>query len=70
MLHKVIEIIDYLAVKEVDYAVGVSGVLMRVCHHYYSRTFGMQFILNGHDFGSVGRIEVAGRFVCKDQSRP
>ena len=70
MSHKIIEILDYLTIEQVNYTFGMSGVFVRVCHHDYCSSVRVQFVKNRHYFGSVGRIKITGRLVGQDKSRP
>ena len=59
----------HLSVEEVDYAVGIVGVVLRVCHHDDCCALAMQFGKQVHHLTSVVGVEVAGRLVGKDNLR-
>lgn len=63
-----LELVGYdLAVKEVEYAVGIEGVTLVVGNHDDGGSFLMELFEEFHHFPAIGRVEVASRFVSKDE---
>ena len=62
-------LIDDLSVEKIEDSVSVDSIVLRVCHHDDSRSFGIQLTEQFHYFETVLGVEVAGRLVGQNQFR-
>ena len=66
-LQFVFQVVDYLAVEEVDGALGDGGVFGAVGDHDDGGAFGVEFGEEAHHLASVLAVEVAGGLVGEDE---